>query len=154
MKKAYSFRLSNEAITVIRIKAKENGCSEASVVEGWANTLKVGKSHQPDVIESDFGHINMPKPISGIAPKGSFSKEDLKALISGGRKGPEVDTTGISLVDHPRAPFDLNIEGEPHRVAQMGKAGLWLFYLSEDGNRPVRPIAEGELEKLWEKRIK
>jgi len=98
--------------------------------------------------------------LPGIAPKGSFTKDDLKAMIAGNR--PDMSSYAsdekfsvAGAFDHtPHAPFDLNIEGEPHRVAQMGKGGLWLFYLAEDGNRPVRQLAPGELETLWEKRIK
>lgn len=88
--------------------------------------------------------------LPGIAPKGSFTKDDLKAMIAG--KGPKLGVPEIDLQNEPHAPFDLNIEGEPHRVAQMGKGGLWLFYLSEGGNRPIRKLEPGELETLWEKR--
>lgn len=87
-----------------------------------------------------------PEPDKGfIAPKGSFTKEDLKALIGAKQEGRALSET-------PVAPFDFNVDGEPHRVTQMGKH-LGLYYLG--GGEPVfaRYLAEGELEKFWEKRI-
>jgi len=58
-----------------------------------------------------------------------------------------------SLLDTPRAPFDVNLEGEPHRVTTLGKK-LALFYIG--GGEPVfsRYLAPGELESFWETRIK
>lgn len=57
-----------------------------------------------------------------------------------------------SLLDTPRAPFDVNLEGEPHRVTTMGKR-LGLYYIG--AGEPVfsRYLQEGELEELWGKRV-
>lgn len=160
-KKQCNFRLSEGAILSIKIQAKERHCSEAEVIESWAtgssgvtgNTVACGAA----VAGSSPA---LPIKLGFIAPKGSFTKDDLKAMIAGkGNPNPVEMYRGIladetPLQEQPHAPFDLNIEGEPHRVAQMGKGGLWLFYLAEGGNRPVRPLELGELETLWEKRIK
>lgn len=93
-----------------------------------------------------------------IAPKGSFSKEDLRALLAGGAFGtgarPSPNGESISLSDIPSAPFDVDIDGEPHRVTQLGSRGLYLFYVSPEGQKPIRPLQSGELERLWEKRNK
>jgi len=92
-------------------------------------------------------------------PKGSMKLDDLKELLkSGGRIGGGshlapglLDSTGAPAM--PCAPFDVNLEGEPHRVTQMGKR-LALFY--NGGGEPVfaRYLAEGELEKFWDLRNK
>jgi hypothetical protein len=65
----------------------------------------------------------------------------------------QMGTWDKDLHNTPRAPFDVNLEGEPHRVTTMGKK-LGLFYLG--GGEPVfaRYLEPGELEKFWERRIK
>jgi len=83
--------------------------------------------------------------------------DDLKAKLAAGVKigfdRPTEQRREPDLQNVPHGSFDVNVEGDPHRVAQLGKSGMWLFYLSEEGNKPIRKLAEGELERLWERRI-
>jgi hypothetical protein len=134
----------------------------------YANARKVADAPEDEMPRARFGpsdiEVTVLTPIQTpgvIAPKGSFSKEDLKAMINDGfpvggqfpiGRAPRSWAETKPLNEFPSAPFDLNIDGEPHRVRQIGKK-LMLVYLGADGEVPVRPLAEGELEKLWEKRI-
>ena len=62
---------------------------------------------------------------------------------------PAVDLTGT-----PHAPFDFNDEeGTPHRVRAYGKT-LKVCFLRDGVEEPIRSLGEGELERLWEKRIR
>lgn len=87
----------------------------------------------------DFSHVD-----TRVAPKGSLSKDDLKALIAG-QRAPEQ-----SLRDVPRAPFDIPGEDGDLRVTTQGKR-LALFHV--ESMSFVRYLGEGELERLWAKRI-
>jgi len=57
------------------------------------------------------------------------------------------------LSNVPQAPFDFNDEnGEPNRVRAYGKF-LKVCYLRDGVEEPIRNVAEGELERLWARRI-
>lgn len=81
----------------------------------------------------------------------------LKAKIEGGGRldGPGAEKIAVEaekpLSETPCAPFEVCVEGEDHRVAQMGKR-LGLYYLGGGEPSFARYLAEGELEQLWEKR--
>lgn len=120
----------------------------------WANQRKLDGTPQPKQPNSppQFSGANAnaaAKAVGFIAPKGSFSKDDLKAMIQAGPK-----PVGPDLSDTPHAPFDFNepTSGEPHRVTQMGKK-LALFYLGSGEPTFSRYLNPGELEKFWELRI-
>lgn len=124
----------------------------------FANARKVGAGEpslehpKPKVVGGVVQPLVGPVPLNSagfIAPKGSFTKEDLKAIIAGGAPRAEKD-----LHETPHAPFDFNEpeSGEPHRVTQMGKK-LGLFYLGGGEPSFSRYLAPGELEKFWERRI-
>jgi len=93
-----------------------------------------------------------------IAPKGSFSKDDLKSMLrdamnSGSSRLDEGFCAAPDLQNVPRAPFDFNDEeGNPHRVRAYGKQ-LKVCFLRDGVEEPIRNLAEGELERLWERRI-
>jgi len=119
---------------------------------------RVNRAHQEGVID---GHgqigVTFPQMDTRVMPKGALTKDDLKAMMRGTilkdlRSGMDSGPLESDLSNTPHAPFDLNLEGEPHRVRQIGKK-LMLVYLGNDGETPIRPLAEGELEKLWDKRI-
>lgn len=140
-----------EAIVAIKVAARELGCSEAEAVE--RRFLAQGSSTAERQIHNLEVAGSIPAPATNgaadslaVAPKGSFTKDDLRALIAGG--GVQ---TAPTLLDTPRAPFDVVVDGEPHRVSTSGKK-LFLFYLGPVGPQPVRQLADGELETLWEKR--
>lgn len=164
MKKAYSFRLSDEAILAIRVRQKELGLkSEAAAVEA----IVLGVSSNGRTTDFDSAGVgSIPaapatlKPSDGLVmPKGSMKLDDLKQLLkSGGRIGGSshlapglLDSAGNPNL--PCAPFDINLEGEPHRVVRMGSK-LALQYIG--GGEPVftRHLQPGELEKFWEARIR
>ncbi len=163
MKKAYSFRLSEQAILAIRVKAAERQCSEAAVIEAVFAGSSNGRTE--GFGPSDVGSI--PTPAAILKDELVIAKDEkramfeaLKAKLAGGGKLSDL-TEPVRLLDDqgapnmPRAPFDFNeaTSGEPHRVTQMGKK-LGLFYMG--GGEPAfnRFLAEGELEKFWEARIK
>lgn len=122
----------------------------------YANARKVGESPASETRAQVMDTWTQLRPLEQaapfIAPKGSFSKEDLKAMIRDGRVGKEGLPADTPLSDTPHAPFDVNLEGEPHRVTTMGKR-LGLYYIG--GGEPVftRYLQPGELESFWEKRI-
>lgn len=154
-----------------RAAAKKRGAemkrlfANARKMEGAAENL-AGSSNprtvgfEPKTRPTDENENPSPA-VPFIAPKGSFSKEDLKALIQvvpkatdRWKRDVEAEHNGsTSFLDTPCAPFDLSIEGEPHRVRQLGK-GLWLVFLGPDGEKPIRQLKDGELEQLWERRNK
>lgn len=147
MKRQFNARLSDFCIAVIAQEAKRLG-SQAAVIEDWATRFSgqpVSGSKDDPIYGGDFKHVAK-VPDLGVAPKGSFSKEDLKALIAA--KSPALEPI---LRETPHAPFDVDIEGEPHRVTQSGKR-LWLFYLGPVGPVAVRELRQGEMEQLWDKR--
>jgi hypothetical protein len=57
------------------------------------------------------------------------------------------------LSEVPRSPFDVNLDGEPHRVTIFGK-NLALFYIGGGEPAYTRQLAPGELETFWAQRIK
>lgn len=145
MKRQFNARLSDFCIAVIAQEAKRLG-SQAAVIEDWATRFS-GQPDKTPTPASDLVHRGpVPETHLAVAPKGSFTKEDLKALIAG---GPKVVTDNLHATPH--APFDVDIEGEPHRVTQSGKR-LWLFYLGPVGPVAVRELRQGEMEQLWDKR--
>ena len=138
----------------------------------YANARKVhGNSlsfEQRDIIDNP--EPRRPYPADFIAPNGSFTKEDLKAMIQGvdGRiaatsKLVKTSSTlqGIAHLDKmrdelsevPHAPFDFEQDCERYRV-RAEKTGLGLYWVGEDGEVRKRSLEAGELETLWEKRIK
>jgi len=135
----------------------------------YANAMKVGviDSVSPGrgdrmEVEIVHGHVAPPPSIPRLTYDSIFKGSDLPpkpttleekkerarlalASIGGGEPQP--------LSETPCAPFDVNLEGEGHRVVQVGKR-LCLFFLG--AGEPVfnRYLVDGELETLWEKRIK
>lgn len=145
--------------------AKERG---KSLARQWANARKLEKqvfAPPPDpqvqiAADQCIAISTNLKPSDGLVmPKGSMKLDDLKQLLkSGGRIGGSshlapglLDSAGNPNL--PCAPFDINLEGEPHRVVRMGSK-LALQYIG--GGEPVftRHLQPGELEKFWEARIK
>lgn len=107
-----------------------------------------------------------PEPIRcDFSPESVLDKDQKRAnfdrmksvLAGGGRLSDlceQADEIGkVDLNDVPRAPFDVNLEGEPHRVTQFGKR-LALCYVG--AREPVfnRYLELGEMEKFWGERIK
>lgn len=140
----------------------------------YANARKVGETNfggaaRKDELgarDSGKGPMRDPEqPVSSpapatpfIAPKGSFSKEDLKAIMNLDRSGtlkPDWREIAVAdLNDTPCAPFDFkDEEGNLHRVRAYGKT-LKVCFLRDGVEEPIRNLREGELEQLWERRIK
>lgn len=94
-----------------------------------------------------------PKPTTLEAKKAAALKALELAAGPGRFKHPVYNPAGPDLHETPHAPFKLNLEGEPHRVTQMGKR-LGLFYLGGGEPTFTRYLEPGELEKFWEARIK
>ena|SRR5690242_12013327 len=154
-KKQCNFRLSAEAVLAIKIQAKERHCSEADVIESWA-TGSSGVTGNTVACDAAVAGSSPALPTIQKDEKRAMFDE-LKARLNGKPKMEELEPIRLTertedLQNVPQAPFDVMIEGEPHRVRQVGKM-LRLFYIGGDGETPIRPLAEGELEKLWEKRI-
>lgn len=93
-----------------------------------------------------------PKPTT-LEEKKAAAMAALVGLKNHIKAGGSVGHLERELHDTPCAPFDVNLEGEPHRVTQSGKR-LALYYLG--GGEPVltRFLQQGELEKFWEARIR
>lgn len=122
-------------------------------------------------MDSAFVDTVAPPPMdTRVMDKGSLTKDDLKALIAGGAKrspntdkcphGVEIKYNCPECQDYeiwgntPHAPFDFNDEeGNPHRVRAYGKQ-LKVCFLRDGAEEPIRNLGEGELEGLWERRIK
>ena len=87
-----------------------------------------------------------------MSPSLAEKKAAAFAALAAMKAGTICHDPAVDLSNTPHAPFDLNLEGEPHRVTTSGKK-LALFYLG--GGEPVmcRYLVEGELEVFWEKRI-
>jgi len=83
--------------------------------------------------------------------------DELKARLNGKPKMEGLEPIRLTectedLQNVPQAPFDVIIEGEPHRVRQVGKT-LRLFYIGGDGEQPLRAVGQPEFLALWPKRI-
>jgi hypothetical protein len=88
-----------------------------------------------------------------VMPKGSLSKEDLKAMLGGSRVGKSESPREEVQPFGPHAPFDFNDEeGSRHRVRAYGKT-LKVCFLRDGVEEPLRALAPGELERLWGRRI-
>ncbi len=168
MKKAYSFRLSEEAILAIRIQAKERECSEAAVVEGWAVSPPVIRSVNADdycphgiswaascpKCESGPNEVSLPTPPPSDkramfeSLKGKFGgKPDVSGLA------PELLEPARPLHDVPQPGFEVNIEGEPHKVATYGKQ-IGLYYTGNGSPSFVGTISHEKMVEYWGHRIK
>jgi hypothetical protein len=175
MKKQFNVRLSSEALLAIKVAAKENNCTEAGVIELWAGARIVlpphfappgGADAYKDVRIQDWSNVQLegipPKPTT-LADKKAAAMAALAGLKNSGT--PIIGSAEMGLDEYnaqlktrdlhetPCAPFDVNLEGEPHRITQFGKR-LGLCYMG--GGEPVfsRYLNPGELETFWEKRNK
>lgn len=153
--------------------SRRNGSSMKAIIQAGKVALGVssnGRTADFDSVGIGSIPVATAKSVGFIAPKGSYSKDDLKALIAGGAKrspntdkcphGVEIKYNCPECQDYeiwgntPHAPFDFNDEeGNPHRVRAYGKQ-LKICFLRDGVEEPMRNLVEGELEALWEKRIK
>lgn len=182
MKKQWNGRLEEVAIQAIKRKALEWDCSAAEVVErmvlGVGSEYKVtavaSSVTSPQLDKKGEAKLAIQGPDKRAvfeALKGKFGgdpdhhfktlpEEEARRLgekefgpgyIAGLSTGMRFENKELHEV--ARAPFDVNVEGEPHRVTLAGKK-LGLYYIG--GGEPVfsRYLGEGEFEKLWEQRVK
>ena len=101
----------------------------------------------------ELGDMVIPPKPTTLEGKKAAAMAALAAATSGSGWAKQAARDLLpDLRNTPCAPFDVNLEGEPHRVTQMGKK-LGLFYMG--GGEPAfnRFLAEGELEKFWKMRI-
>lgn len=154
MKNVYTFRLSEEAMGAMRKLAKERGISTAGVIEWWAGggfstkstveMLDTPPGKIPPSLVHCFGPVKIAEPT--LAEKKARAMEALANI--GKRPVEEVPLTNV-----PAAPFEYEENGEKFRVAEKGSVlGIW--WIAEDGLRYQRALKPGELEQLWERRIK
>ncbi len=155
MKKAYSFRLSDDTILAIRVAQKELGLkSEAAAIEARFGVSSNGRTTGFEPVRVGSIPAAPAMPVGYIAPKGSHSIESLKALLAGSRVGKSEAPRDEVQPFGPHAPFDFNDEeGNPHRVRAYGKT-LKVCFLRDGVEEPIRNLREGELEILWEKRVR
>lgn len=155
--------LSEQAKKKVGEVAKRMGLSEGAVVEmavmefaGVGERLKPTTGvHSPEreIVGDTDRRGDTTTASAGSNPAASKREvfEALKAKLGG---APKLETeTYKDLSNTPCAPFDVVVEGEEHRVTQMGKR-LGLFYVGGGEPAFARYLAEGELEKLWERRKK
>ncbi len=151
MKKQFNVRLSAEALLALKVTARERQCTEAELIESWA-LAGSSNGRTEEFGSSDAGSI--PAPAANLEDKKARA---MAALAGIGKKtlAPDMlepNRDDFDLMNIPKAPFDVNLDGEPHRVTTMGKR-LGLYYLG--GGEPLfnRHLVPGELETFWEKRI-
>lgn len=120
----------------------------------YANARAVGEEPEAAAIRVERGAMGPSKTqgIAGIAPKGSFSKDDLRAMLEDKRGMFPAALGGVAMDAGPHAPFDfMDEEGNPHRVRAYGKQ-LKVCFLREGVEEPIRDVRDGELETLWQRR--
>lgn len=152
MKKQFNARISGEAFLAIKIAAKERGCSEAAVIEGWANKPKP----QPFVVVSDVHPQPTDKKaifsqLKAKAEAGTLGKEDLGRMLDDAVLDTQKGIFNLAVNDaFPQFPFKIQ-QGDD--IWLVGQRGPKFYYQIEDGVGGGF-ISESEVGKLWEKRIK
>lgn len=138
MKKQFNARLTENTLLAIKVAAKEWNCTEAEVIERWAN-------QKPQITV-------VAPAISANDKKAMF--DALKATLSGNPHTQPLsfETDEPEEPEGPSLPFDLSVDGEPHRIEQNGKR-VSLFCMSSGEPVFIRNLNDGEWRKLWEKRI-
>lgn len=149
MKKAYSFRLSDEAILAIRVAAKERGVSEAAVVEGWATGGASYNGITAGFEPAKVGSI----PTAPAIPPTDDKREIFEALKNSQiAQGKPIQNFTEHTEEKQPTPYD-------GFRAPMGDDMVVIGYRNKRWNYQIEGaessglLPEKKVMELWEKRI-